>query len=127
MPPLKRYRADFFPLSWARRSIVCANPSDLTLSQLAEKSGVAKSIISQIERNETNPTLGTSLRLSQALDTSIEEVLRSEERPALIEKVNEAQWCLADLRRPQDQAADHGLSNVVIGCKFMNSKSLAMS
>lgn len=64
---------------------------DLTLGQLAEKSGVAKSIISQIERNETNPTLGTIWRLSQALDTSIEEVLRSEERPALIEKATGAQ------------------------------------
>jgi predicted transcriptional regulator len=30
---------------------------NLSLSELAEQSGVAKSIISQIERNETNPTL----------------------------------------------------------------------
>jgi len=52
---------------------------------------VAKSIISQIERNETNPTLGTIWRLSQALDTSIEEVLRAEERPPLIEKATGAQ------------------------------------
>ena len=64
---------------------------DLTLGQLAEKSGVAKSIISQIERNETNPTLGTIWRLSQALDTSIEAVLRSQERAPLIEKVSGAQ------------------------------------
>lgn len=63
----------------------------LTLGQLADKAGVAKSIISQIERNETNPTLGTIWRLSQALDTSIEEVLRAEQRPALIEKTTSAQ------------------------------------
>ena len=31
----------------------------LSLSELSEQSGVAKSIISQIERNETNPTLAT--------------------------------------------------------------------
>ncbi|HYF56468.1 MAG TPA: helix-turn-helix transcriptional regulator, partial [Salinarimonas sp.] len=30
---------------------------NLSLSELSEQSGVAKSIISQIERNETNPTL----------------------------------------------------------------------
>ena len=44
---------------------------NLSLSELAEQSGVAKSIISQIERNETNPTLATIWRLSQALDGSI--------------------------------------------------------
>ena len=32
---------------------------NLSLSELSEQSGVAKSIISQIERNETNPTLST--------------------------------------------------------------------
>ena len=46
---------------------------NLSLSELAEQSGVAKSIISQIERNETNPTLATIWRLSQALDVSIED------------------------------------------------------
>ena len=48
---------------------------NLSLSELAEQSGVAKSIISQIERNETNPTLATIWRLSQALDISIERFL----------------------------------------------------
>jgi XRE family transcriptional regulator, regulator of sulfur utilization len=48
---------------------------NLSLSELSEQSGVAKSIISQIERNETNPTLATIWRLSQALDISIERVL----------------------------------------------------
>jgi transcriptional regulator with XRE-family HTH domain len=48
---------------------------NLSLSELSEQSGVAKSIISQIERNETNPTLATIWRLSQALDVSIDRVL----------------------------------------------------
>jgi transcriptional regulator with XRE-family HTH domain len=57
---------------------------NLSLSELAEQSGVAKSIISQIERNETNPTLATIWRLSQALDVSIERVLASaDEEPFL--------------------------------------------
>ena len=46
---------------------------NLSLSELSEQSGVAKSIISQIERNETNPTLATIWRLAQALDVSIEQ------------------------------------------------------
>jgi transcriptional regulator with XRE-family HTH domain len=59
---------------------------NLSLSELAEQSGVAKSIISQIERNETNPTLATIWRLSQALDVSIERVLGSAEDEPFIEK-----------------------------------------
>jgi transcriptional regulator with XRE-family HTH domain len=59
---------------------------NLSLSELAEQSGVAKSIISQIERNETNPTLATIWRLSQALDISIERVLATADDEPFIEK-----------------------------------------
>jgi transcriptional regulator with XRE-family HTH domain len=60
---------------------------NLSLSELAEQSGVAKSIISQIERNETNPTLATIWRLSQALDVSIEKVLAAQEDDPFVEHV----------------------------------------
>jgi transcriptional regulator with XRE-family HTH domain len=59
---------------------------NLSLSELAEQSGVAKSIISQIERNETNPTLATIWRLSQALDVSIDRVLATGDDEPFIEK-----------------------------------------
>ncbi|MDE2362578.1 MAG: helix-turn-helix transcriptional regulator [Hyphomicrobiales bacterium] len=59
---------------------------NLSLSDLSEQSGVAKSIISQIERNETNPTLSTIWRLSQALDVSIERVLQGAQDEPFIEK-----------------------------------------
>jgi transcriptional regulator with XRE-family HTH domain len=59
---------------------------NLSLSELAEQSGVAKSIISQIERNETNPTLATIWRLSQALDVSIERFLADSSDEPFIEK-----------------------------------------
>lgn len=58
---------------------------NMSLGDLSEHSGVAKSIISQIERNETNPTLSTVYRLSRALDTTIEEVLRSEGQDVFLE------------------------------------------
>ena len=60
----------------------------LSLSELAEQSGVAKSIISQIERNETNPTLATIWRLSQALDVSIERVLSISEDEPFIDRTS---------------------------------------
>lgn len=58
---------------------------NMSLSDLSEQSGVAKSIISQIERNETNPTIGTVMRLSRALDTTLEEVLRDGSGPGFVE------------------------------------------
>jgi transcriptional regulator with XRE-family HTH domain len=63
---------------------------NLSLSDLAEQSGVAKSIISQIERNETNPTLATVWRLSQALDMSVERVLASSDDAPFLEKLSRA-------------------------------------
>lgn len=63
---------------------------NLSLSELAEQSGVAKSIISQIERNETNPTLATIWRLSQALDVSIERVLAHSDEEPFIERFSRA-------------------------------------
>ena len=57
----------------------------LSLADLSQHSGVAKSIISQIERNETNPTLTTIWRLAHALDVSIESMLRGTEEGPFIE------------------------------------------
>ena len=59
---------------------------NLSLSDLSEQSGVAKSIISQIERNETNPTLATIWRLAHALDVSIDKVLQGNEDEPFIER-----------------------------------------
>ena len=64
---------------------------NLSLSELAEQSGVAKSIISQIERNETNPTLATIWRISQALDVSIDRVLAAEDDDPFLTKTTKAE------------------------------------
>lgn len=63
---------------------------NLSLSDLSLQSGVAKSIISQIERNETNPTLATIWRLAKALDVSIERVLTAAEDAPFLEKTSKA-------------------------------------
>lgn len=47
----------------------------LTLDQLAIQSGVSKSMLSQIERNKTNPTVATLWSLTQALGVDIGELL----------------------------------------------------
>ena len=56
-----------------------------SLADLSTQSGVAKSIISQIERNETNPTLTTIWRLAHALDVSIETLLHGADEGPFIE------------------------------------------
>ncbi len=63
---------------------------NLSLSELSLQSGVAKSIISQIERNETNPTLATIWRLAHALDASIEGLLQSARDEPFLEKTGRA-------------------------------------
>ena len=59
-----------------------------SLADLSQQSGVAKSIISQIERNETNPTLTTIWRLAHALDASIESMLQGAEEGPFIEHLS---------------------------------------
>jgi len=52
---------------------------NLTLDQLANMSGVSKSMLSQIERNKTNPTVGTLWSLTSAFGMEIGELLGSKE------------------------------------------------
>lgn len=48
---------------------------NLTLEQLAQRSRVSKSMLSQIERELTNPTIATLWSLAHALDVSITELV----------------------------------------------------
>ncbi|MDA1284353.1 MAG: XRE family transcriptional regulator [Proteobacteria bacterium] len=43
----------------------------MTLDQLSSKSGVSKSILSQIERNISNPTVSTIMRIADALEETL--------------------------------------------------------
>jgi len=59
----------------------------MSLGDLSESSGVAKSMISQIEKNEANPSLATLSRLSQALGTSVQAMVSSgNDSTALVQK-----------------------------------------
>ena len=58
---------------------------DLSISALAEQSGVAKSMISQIEKNEANPSVATLFRLSQALGTRVEDIVAVEDEAIFLD------------------------------------------
>ena len=61
---------------------------NLTLEQLASKSGVSKSILSQIERDLSNPTLATIWRITKALESPLENVLISKKGKIFFEKIS---------------------------------------
>ncbi len=47
----------------------------LSLESLAQRSGVSRSMVSQIERGESSPTIATLLRLTRALELDLGEML----------------------------------------------------
>ena len=50
---------------------------DWSLEQLADASGVSRSMLSQIERDQANPTLAVTLRIARALGMSIGELVEA--------------------------------------------------
>ena len=61
---------------------------NLTLDQLAAKSGVSKSILSQIERDLSTPTLATIWRITKALERPLENVLSANDSTSRFEKLS---------------------------------------
>ncbi len=60
----------------------------LTLDQLASASGVSRSMLSQIERGQANPTLTVTFRIAQAFGMSIGELLDQPWQHSTIEVVH---------------------------------------
>jgi len=52
--------------------------AELTLDDLAKASGVSRSMLSQIERGQSNPTFATLWSLTQALDLPLEELVAAD-------------------------------------------------
>lgn len=52
---------------------------EITLPDLAEKAGLSKGLLSKIETDEnSNPSLSTLLKISEALETTVAEILGTE-------------------------------------------------
>ena len=60
----------------------------LTLDQLASLSGVSRSMLSQIERGQANPTLAVTFRIAQAFGISIGELVEQAGSSANIDIVH---------------------------------------
>jgi transcriptional regulator with XRE-family HTH domain len=55
----------------------------LSLAQLAERCGVARTTLQKIERQQTNPTLETLVSLAMAFSVSLEHLIESAEGPSV--------------------------------------------
>ena len=56
---------------------------DLSLRDLAERSGVSAPMLSQVERDETSPTLQVATRIARGLELRLSQLLRLDERGAV--------------------------------------------
>ncbi|HEY4279083.1 MAG TPA: XRE family transcriptional regulator [Conexibacter sp.] len=56
---------------------------DLSLRDLAERSGVSAPMLSQVERGETSPTLQVATRIAKGLDLRLSQLLRLDEDGAV--------------------------------------------
>ena len=81
---------------------------NLTLEQLAVKSGVSKSILSQIERDLSNPTLATIWRITKALESPLEDILSVKEGTTCFEK-------LSQNATPEVMSEDSGFRLKILG------------
>lgn len=61
----------------------------MSLDDLAAKSGVSKSVLSQIERDQNNPTLSTIWRICSALSITVEEIVREDTDPRVFDIVTD--------------------------------------
>jgi len=66
-------------LSVGPRVKVLREAMDLSLRDLAERSGVSAPMLSQVERGETSPTLQVAARIARGLDLRLSQLLRLDE------------------------------------------------
>jgi transcriptional regulator with XRE-family HTH domain len=62
----------------------------MTLDVLAEKSGVSKAMLSQIESQKVNPTVATVWKIARGLDVELDGLLKGESAPARKFEVTES-------------------------------------
>ena len=55
----------------------CREETGMSMTRLAEKSGLSLSMISFVERSLRKPTLDTLLRIAEALDVDLWKLLRA--------------------------------------------------
>jgi transcriptional regulator with XRE-family HTH domain len=71
------------PVALGARVRALREAMDLSLRDLAERSGVSAPMLSQVERGETSPTLQTAHRIAHGLELRLSQLLRLDEEGAV--------------------------------------------
>jgi transcriptional regulator with XRE-family HTH domain len=71
------------PSSLGRRVRALREAMDLSLRDLAERSGVSAPMLSQVERGETSPTVQVASRIAHGLELRLSQLLRLDEDGAV--------------------------------------------
>jgi len=71
--------AEVDPVVVGQRVKALRESLQLSLRDLAERSGVSAPMLSQVERGETSPTLAVAARIASGLDLSLSQLLRLDE------------------------------------------------
>jgi transcriptional regulator with XRE-family HTH domain len=94
---------------------------NMSLDELAKKSGVSKSMLSQIEQEKTNPTVITVFKISRALGINMQqlletsdsvhiEVIRSDDAPMLY---SDDKSCIIKINTPLHMADNLELYHII--------------
>jgi transcriptional regulator with XRE-family HTH domain len=71
--------ADIDPVVVGQRIKALREAMQMSLRDLAERSGVSAPMLSQVERGETSPTLSVAAKIAAGLDLSLSQLLRLDE------------------------------------------------
>lgn len=79
MAVAKEQSTEIDPVVVGQRVKALREAMQLSLRDLAERSGVSAPMLSQVERGETSPTLSVAARIARGLDLSLSQLLRLDE------------------------------------------------
>jgi len=57
---------------------------NLTLDQLSRLAGVSKAMLSQIEQDKVNPTVATMIKIADALQVNLTELIHTQQRASIL-------------------------------------------
>jgi XRE family transcriptional regulator, regulator of sulfur utilization len=82
--PMGELRMREIPSAIGPRVRALREAMDLSLRDLAERSGVSAPMLSQVERGETSPTLQVATRIAAGLELRLSQLLRLDEDGAVV-------------------------------------------
>lgn len=74
---------DMQPPSVGKNILYYRKKRNMTIDELSKRSGVSKSMLSQVEQEKTNPTVITVWKIARSLDVNINQLLKTGGEPAI--------------------------------------------